>query len=196
MVDDSESSFRRTGILNIKTEVATKMHEDSKNAVIARMEAKIKEEDERIQARRAKQEQHLAARATKKATLQEAKDAEALADRCATDLEDILKERKDSKKKLESKKEAIKTLEQDIRYAQEAIAKAQEKHDALVDKLLAADANLKEATIDPSIVELKSQRLREAWDNSRTAWDRIQKSIRKKEHNRGLKKRVKGLLGF
>jgi len=82
--------------------------------------------------------------------------------------------------------------------AQQRLHKAVDRHTmqtAIVGDLQALLEDALKPTA-PGIVEERSQKLREAWTNSRAAWDKIQKAVFKKEHDRALKKRAKGLLGL
>jgi len=138
-VTDEDSKKRS---LYMTSEVATELHQQKKNVIQKRMEERIALEEEKLDRRRAKQEQQLAKVAKKKALKRDAKDSERSLALACISLETAIEEE-----------------------------------------------------ADDSIVELRSQRLRESWDNSRKAWALLSRT-RRKERDRHLRRRAKGLLGL
>lgn len=194
-MSDQVSSNPPPRSLYMKHDVATDLHETAKARLTAKMKAKTEEEEAKLQSRRAKQEQQLALRSKKKATYQTAKDSEAVVTTACVDLEAALALKAASKKNVDA-------VNADVSKAADAVGVAKERLAAAKDKLtraIQAQNTVRQAT-DVTIVEQKSQRLRETWDNSRKAWDLIQKGIRKRPapegKDRSLTKRVKGLLGI
>ena len=180
-------------ILNMSSKVATDLHAKAAATVIMKMKAKAEAEETKLQERRARQEQQLAIRAKKKATYRAAKDGEAAVILACAEYEAALAAKAASKK-------GVDTVNAEVSKAADAVGVMKERLAAAKDKLTRAikeqDA-VRQAT-DVTIVEQKSQKLREAWDNSRKAWDLIQKGIRKRPtpegKDRALAKRVKGLI--
>ena len=193
-MNDPVSSKPPIRSLYMKHEVATQLHEEKKAKMKAKMKTKAEEEEAKLQSRRAKQEQQLAIRTKKKATYQAAKDSEAVMQVACKDLEAALTLKAASKK-------GVDVINAEVNKAANAVGVMKERLAAAKDKLTRAikeqDA-VRQAT-DATIVEQKSQKLRESWDNSRKAWDLIQKGIRKRPapegKDRALTKRVKDLLG-
>jgi hypothetical protein len=178
----------------MKTEVATQLHSEAAERVKAKMKAKAEAEEAKLLARRGKQEQLLAIRAAKKARYRAAKDAEAVVVTICDELEQTAKARLAVSKDIAAVNAAVDSAAASVGVAKMRLAKAQE---ALEEAIKEQD-KVRAAT-DVTIVEQKSQNLREAWGNSQAAWEKIQKGIRKRPapegKDRALAKRVKGLLG-
>lgn len=191
-VDDSKLT------LYMKHETATKLHEEAKAAEIERMAAKAQQEQERINNHRGKQEQALAARAAKRLLEQDAKLCEQLLTEACKSLEDAQDARISARSDNVNLKSQLHMAQTKLADAQQRLHKAVDRHTmqtAIVGDLQALLEDALKPTA-PGIVEERSQKLREAWTNSRAAWDKIQKAVFKKEHDRALKKRAKGLLGL
>lgn len=184
--------------LYMKHEVSTKLHEERKAREAEKMAARAAAEEIKMAARRGKREQQLARRVETRELYQAAKNSESrVADAC-----EALEAAKDT---CIGAKGKIETLKIQIQEAKQKAINAQARREAAIQKSRDADSKvsqlekqLQETMIptDDTIVEQHSQNLREAWDGSRKAWNRIQRAVFKKDHDRALKKRAKGLLGL
>lgn len=185
--------------LNVSSEATTKLHEEKKRAEEERLKKLVAEADALQQKRKAKQEQQLAIRAGKRADYVMAKEAERILEHSCEDLETAL-DGVGSKANIKAVEDELARLVKKLKGSSKRYYKAKAEMDEAEIKIAQARGKLGElqAATDGSIVELKSQRLREAWDNSQRAWERIQKAIRKRlppeGRDRALKKRAKGLL--
>ena len=182
--------------LQLSSKAATDLH--AATGVAERMAAKAHAEQERLNARRAKQEQQLAMRANKRAALDEAIEADRLLEQSVSDLEELDKRRKGAKSEILKLQEKLIETRRLSALAEKERERATQRDRNLRDAVTRIEAQLSEeqTPVDGSIVELKSQRLREAWDNSRKAWDRLNKSAVKERRDRNLRRRAKGLLGL
>jgi hypothetical protein len=189
-VNDQDSKLT----LNMPVKVATDLHSEAKAKLAAKMKAKIEAEEAKQVARRAEQEKQLAYRAEKKQVYQEAKAAEAAVAVACGEYEVAQKSRLGMAKDMASVQAAVQLAAQKVVDIRKKLEHAQEK----LETALKAEDEVR-SSADATIVEQKSQNLREAWGNSQAAWDRIQKGIRKRPapegKDRALAKRVKGLLG-
>ena len=183
-------------MLRLSSKAATDLH--AATGVAERMAAKAHAEQERLNARRAKQEQQLAMRANKRAALDEAIEADRLLEQSVSDLEELDKRRKGAKSEILKLQEKLIETRRLSALAEKERERATQRDRNLRDAVTRIEAQLSEeqTPVDGSIVELKSQCLREAWDNSRKAWDRLNKSAVKERRDRNLRRRAKGLLGL
>jgi hypothetical protein len=185
-------------VLNIKKDALAELEKQKAEAAKLQMAAKIKAEEERQIARRAKQEKHLAEKVARKNILAAAQGAEEELKYCCSELEAVNEARSQAKKKIQRENEAVKLMRHEVAKALKAVEKSEQQRDLALGRLRNAEQFLQEtkAATDDSIIEQRSQNLREAWDNSRAAWDRVNKAVKKKQQDRALKKRAKGLLGL
>lgn len=180
----------------MSSQIATKLEQEKKEREAARLKLSVEKTQAKMMQRRARQEQELAQRAHIQAIFTTAKRSEDVVDRCCSDLEEVLLLKGDSKNRIIATEEALAKAEQKAENAKKRTEASVQKLAEAVGRVSYLRASLEEVTqaTDPSIIRLKQSRLSEAFNTSSTAWDQVQKAIRKKERNRLLKKRAKGLI--
>lgn len=184
--------------LYVSSQAATQLEQQRAQQEAERMAAKAKAEEVKQLARRAKQEQQLAIRSEKKALYNQAKEAERLVQHHAADYAAALELKTKAKKRIERAEEAVSMMVRAVTNAESEVKRSQKKLNDAVSRRDAAIRDLEEvkAPVDESILVLKKHRLKEAYEKANAAWDKVQKAIRKKERDRSLRRRVKGLLGL
>lgn len=152
-----------------------------------RMKQKAEADEAKLQARRAKQEQVLAERSKKKQHLVTARASERAVNMACDDLEACiskmpnLKRAEDEVRALNNKRKNIKQrlrkLESELKTTEQQLATAQQRLNSVKEQ--------------PDIVTLKTARLKTLQTESDQAWDKVQKAVRKRERDRGTKRRAK-----